>query len=775
MPQRIEVPGMGVVEFPDGMTDDQITSAIRANMPKSEPSVRMHQTQPPAESIDGIPRMFPRQRATPKADSTREFGEVLSGVGAAFVGGPLVAAGLRSVPLVAKAAPGLIKAAESAGMTTGADLVGATIGKRAADLGIRTAGGALAGGASAAMVNPEDARSGAVIGAALPGVVQFLGKFGSVVGGVFKPRDARAGAELAKALDLLTPADRAAVIAQLRAAPELVPGARPTVAQALQTPQAGILERVVGDSAGGAALQNQRAAQNAARLAALDSVAPTVPNGFRSAQQDMGEAIARYAVPARAGKRAQTSALFNEVPQDEAMLYLPDLAPVRDKFFGPGVFTDRGAVDRAVSTANQIGTVTVPGIVPTRATQAQPKTLAQAVRSAGGLNLARNDGRAGELIALKGDLKNLVRNDGGMTPARMAQKMHEAGYIADDSADTLIEALRTDSRTAPQFSAYDLPERAWAAARDAGNGAAPEATKTAIKVTLRDFEGLRSSIGQEQRAAAKAGDSKAAAALAEMKKALDSRIDEVVRGDGAIDENLPIDWADKLTAARKSKVEEVQRFGTGPQAAIFRQGADGQPLVQGGEVAAKFWGTRPGLADDVKSFRRLIEDNPALLGQFRSMVTTQGAGTTTAAGNLSSKFAQWFDTVRPGLDRLFEPEKVRAMERIAQDIRRADAAANAGRGIGSNTYQNAQNALSIGLLDNPLVAAGAGRIPFVGAGVDLLRESATKGKAKRLAEILADSESAANALQLAYPAASNRVNPLLLGGYRAAPLLGTGR
>lgn len=32
MPQQIDVPGMGVVEFPDGMTDDQIVAAIKANM-----------------------------------------------------------------------------------------------------------------------------------------------------------------------------------------------------------------------------------------------------------------------------------------------------------------------------------------------------------------------------------------------------------------------------------------------------------------------------------------------------------------------------------------------------------------------------------------------------------------------------------------------------------------------------------------------------------------------------------------------------------------------
>ena len=32
MPQLIEVPGMGQVEFPDGMSDAQITSAIQKNM-----------------------------------------------------------------------------------------------------------------------------------------------------------------------------------------------------------------------------------------------------------------------------------------------------------------------------------------------------------------------------------------------------------------------------------------------------------------------------------------------------------------------------------------------------------------------------------------------------------------------------------------------------------------------------------------------------------------------------------------------------------------------
>lgn len=38
MAQQIQVPGMGIVEFPDGMSDADIASAIQKNMPKAEPS-----------------------------------------------------------------------------------------------------------------------------------------------------------------------------------------------------------------------------------------------------------------------------------------------------------------------------------------------------------------------------------------------------------------------------------------------------------------------------------------------------------------------------------------------------------------------------------------------------------------------------------------------------------------------------------------------------------------------------------------------------------------
>ena len=41
MPQIIEVPGYGDVEFPDGMTDDQISSAIQQNMMQAQPQAQV--------------------------------------------------------------------------------------------------------------------------------------------------------------------------------------------------------------------------------------------------------------------------------------------------------------------------------------------------------------------------------------------------------------------------------------------------------------------------------------------------------------------------------------------------------------------------------------------------------------------------------------------------------------------------------------------------------------------------------------------------------------
>lgn len=92
--------------------------------------------------------------------------------------GGVLARGAALLPGAARAAP-LIDAIGSAGFKAGgaAGLPG---------LAARTAGGALTGGVSAGLVDPEQAATGAIIGGALPGVAQAAGAAGRKVGEVIR-------------------------------------------------------------------------------------------------------------------------------------------------------------------------------------------------------------------------------------------------------------------------------------------------------------------------------------------------------------------------------------------------------------------------------------------------------------------------------------------------------------------------------------------------------------------------------------------------------------
>lgn len=99
--------------------------------------------------------------------------EILGTLG---TGGALANGARLALPasMATKAAP-LLNAIGSGGMSTGANTMGAV-----ANMGTRMLGGAINGGVSSALVNPEDAVGGAVIGGALPPSLAIAGKLGNV-------------------------------------------------------------------------------------------------------------------------------------------------------------------------------------------------------------------------------------------------------------------------------------------------------------------------------------------------------------------------------------------------------------------------------------------------------------------------------------------------------------------------------------------------------------------------------------------------------------------
>lgn len=130
-------------------------------------------------------------------------GEIAGTAGA----GGVLANALGKVPGVAAAAPNLLTAMRTNGMTTGASSMGA-LGNTAT----RVAGGAAAGGFSAGIVNPEDAGTGAAIGGAAPAVLKGAGWLGSKAGNALRgggmSPDVEALAKRAAVLGIDIPADR---------------------------------------------------------------------------------------------------------------------------------------------------------------------------------------------------------------------------------------------------------------------------------------------------------------------------------------------------------------------------------------------------------------------------------------------------------------------------------------------------------------------------------------------------------------------------------------
>lgn len=498
--------------------------------------------------------------------------------------------------------------------------------------------------------------------------------------------------DLLSALNATTPEQQRAIADTLKNAPTLVSGASPTVAQALQQPEASILQRVVYDSPGASQLRDKIASQAVARNAALENVSPTAVGGVAQARQDLGATVADQMIPEYSRLKGQVSDMYNRVdPNDLTRLSLPlnDMQAAVNKYLGNGTFDQGSSAVNALREATRIGT-----------------------------------------------------QEGAPVTSTVLQPVEGRSY-----------------KWAPQEVTSPGPTEA-----------AP--------VSWRDVQSLRSSIGQAAQKANLAGNNQEAAALNSMKGSIDETVNAAAAGKNP-DSFMPPEVAAAWKEANASYANLQNRFQTGPQVGIFKTGADGQPAKQGGEIASAFWGNRPGLADDVQSFRRMIDDQPGLLGQFRSLITTHGAATADAGGNLTTKFSKWVDQTLPGLREAFPESDVQSLQRIAQDLDRSASANKLGTSLGgSNTYQNAANALSLGVLDSPVLGKAAGLIPGVRSltepALEGIRGFARNAKANRLANILSDSGNASEAINqyLNAPQSRNALLDLLDSNNASGALLG---
>lgn len=686
--------------------------------------------------------------------------------GTAGAGGAIAQGVTRFAPAAVSATPRVAQALEA--LKSGGFTLGSKSGNVLADLGIRAGGGAVSGGAQAAMIDPQDAGMGALIGGALPVGVQAVGGAAGLVGDLVRyvktPQESRIANKLAESLGM-SPRDLAQAVNQ--PGPNRIPGYSATVPQILQNPVASQLQRTL-KTAGANALGEAERAQQSAYRGALERIAP-VDVSVQDAANRAGGAIQSYAIPARAEATTNVRNAFDAVdPFNESALHLPidEMKLQQAKYLGDGTFGTGGKAAAAITEAKRVGTQEIPAVTPlAKETASNSQTLEKAVRSMGGMK-----GGAGELRDLgikQSGTTGLVNNKTGKSPDILAQAMYERGFIPDADPATLMDALRNGGGR-KLYANDQVESNGMQRMGEAAMGDLPGAEVISKPVPFQTVQNLRSSIGEAAQQAEAKGANKEAAALKMMVSEIDSRINRAAGGSVGADEFFPKDMADQYRKALALHADKMTKFETGPQMGMFRKGGDGQASIQGAEIPGKFYNGRRSQVEDMQSFNRLIGKNPQLTGDMKRYAITEGANTSNVAGDFTSKFSKWLDSRSGANKELFTSQENDILREVGQAVERGIGAENLGRVSGSDTAQKLEALKNLGLLDSKIVNVLATKIPgigsFTGPALNALRETAGRTRDNALSKLLASPESLAKALKPGTPQSNALLEWMNKGG-----------
>jgi len=288
---------------------------------------------------------------------------------------------LRAIPGLARVAPGLLNALESAGATTGArGIQGFKSG--AADIGKRVLGGGAAGLITTASIDPEAAGTGAAIGAALPPAIKAVAGTGKAIAAGVRPFTQKGQQQIAAGVMQEAATDPAAAWRALQQSKQIIPGSDPlTSSVAGDIGLSGLTRTMQNASPDMSAALTQRAAQqNAARTAAVESIAN--PGLIRHAEdaRELATAPIRESALKAAG-RLESGPVVDAL---DMMLADPDNA-------GELVQAALGRIRRSIvrSTSN--------GEISARALYAIRKDINTAISG-------KLRGEAGNLVYAKGEL-----------------------------------------------------------------------------------------------------------------------------------------------------------------------------------------------------------------------------------------------------------------------------------------------------------------------------------------------------------------------------------
>ena len=107
-------------------------------------------------------------------------------------------------------------------------------------------------------------------------------------------------------------------------------------------------------------------------------------------------------------------------------------------------------------------------------------------------------------------------------------------------------------------------------------------------------------------------------------------------------------------------------------------------------------------------------------------------------GTVSPSISGYVNKRSGALNGLLAPDEMATLNAVKQDVERRVAADGLGKAVGSNTIQNKQGALNLGLLDSPLANFAVGKVPLGGAALQSMREYQRKQLANNLGGLLSN-------------------------------------
>jgi hypothetical protein len=226
---------------------------------------------------------------------------------------------------------------------------------------------------------------------------------------------------------------------------------------------------------------------------------------------------------------------------------------------------------------------------------------------------------------------------------------------------------------------------------------------------------------------------------------------------GLLGEYFHPDMAKAARDMRRARIDQAQRFETGPAGLLWKDGADGAPRLQGAERIKAFVNARDTQSADVAQLLKMVESNgPTHRAAKDYAITdlieqaTQRGMDADAATLLPAKFGNWMDRRSGMLKGLLEGDELGQLGAVRDDLNRAARAEALGQGAGSNT---AEKLGGLGLLDSPWIDRGLNWLPLFGAKdtvralLGSMRESGRKNAAKQVAGALVDPEVALRSLR----------------------------